>query len=77
MIAENTDITEYITYTEQLYKLLHQYRWQYFCTLNVDDRDVTKIEMKLKAWRAYIRKLQYDIGYLGVFNHELNPHMVV
>lgn len=72
----NKENTEHITYTDQLYKMLLQYQWQYFCTLNVDECDVNKVEMTLKRWRAYIRKeLQYDIGYFGIFNHEFNPHV--
>jgi hypothetical protein len=71
----NQENNDHITYSAQLYDLLHRYNWQYFATLNVDERDPAKIEMKLNSWRAYIRKLQYDIGYLGLFNHEFNPHV--
>ncbi len=55
--------------------MFQKHKWEWFVTLNVDDHNPLRIEQKLKSWRKYIRHEGFEIGYIGLFNYERNPHI--
>ena len=65
-----------IKYNTQLFNFLSKYKWEWFLTLNTEKMNIDQVELKLKRFRDYIRKVKgWDFGYMGVFNWISNPHI--
>lgn len=65
-------------YRKELCEMFQCYDWEYFLTLNTEERNYDRIEMKLKLWRNNIRKnvsFVNDFGYIGIFNNFNSPHI--